>query len=82
LTYERICEYPHIFYNFNYYLSTGFPSFCTSPLKESSTFVPLSFEGEGEEIYRRGASAPLKHPAKLVSFKGREMKKRGAKPPS
>jgi hypothetical protein len=44
--------------------------------------IPLSKNGEGEDFFKRGAGAPLKHPAKLVSFKGREMKKRGAKPPS
>jgi len=30
--------------------------------------IPLSFEGEGESIYRREASAPLKHPIKLNSL--------------
>jgi len=30
--------------------------------------IPLSFEGEGESIYRRGASTPLKHPIKLNSL--------------
>jgi hypothetical protein len=26
--------------------------------------IPLSFKGEGEEILKRGANAPLKHPKK------------------
>jgi hypothetical protein len=29
-------------------------------------FIPLSLEGEGESIFRRGALAPLKHPIKFV----------------
>jgi len=27
-------------------------------------FIPLSFKGEGEGFFKRGASAPLKHPLK------------------
>jgi hypothetical protein len=30
-------------------------------------FIPLSLKGEGEGIFIRGASAPLKHPMKLNS---------------
>jgi len=44
----------------------------TSPLEESSTFIPLSLKGEGEEILERGFAPLLPTPPSLIKGKGLE----------
>jgi len=48
----------------------------TSPLEESSTFVPLSLKRRGGGNKERGANAPLKHPVNIGFQKEKGIKRK------